>query len=249
MTLPLIILDQVESTNNYAMGLVQHSPLPSGQQPVVHGTAVLTLNQTHGKGQRGKQWFSEAGKNVAVSIILQPDLLSVSQVFLLSMAVAVATAKLVKKYVDDEVSIKWPNDIYWRDRKAAGILIENVLQQNKFRYAVVGIGLNVNQTNFPDMENTPVSLKQITGKEFDPVALAAELRDAVVNQYSSLSNPTHTSSEYRQLLYKKDEVVRLKKNNRVFEAVIKNVTNSGELVVNHGIDEQFSVGEVEWLLK
>ena len=116
---PFIELPTVDSTNNYAMGLV-HAGMAQ------HGTAVFTHDQTKGRGQRSKNWNSEAKSNIAISVIIEPKELSPSQAFMLSKAIAVGTLYFFDSYAQTDVKIKWPNDIYWRDRKAGGILIENV---------------------------------------------------------------------------------------------------------------------------
>jgi BirA family biotin operon repressor/biotin-[acetyl-CoA-carboxylase] ligase len=151
-----------------------------GQDEAQHGMAIFTHEQTAGKGQRGKIWASQKGLNIALSVLLNPYSLSVPDQFRLSVCIAVSTCDLFSIYAGDETKIKWPNDIYWRDRKAGGILIENVIQSSQsaigsWQWAVIGIGLNVNQTDFdPDVPN-PVSLKQITGKIYEPIELAKEL--------------------------------------------------------------------------
>src|SRR5947208_8454478 len=91
-----------------------------------HGAAVFTHQQTRGRGQRNREWLSQGGRNIAMSIVIEPNGLPPLEPFLLSMMTAVAVHDLCSDHLDDEIKIKWPNDIYWRDRKAAGILIENV---------------------------------------------------------------------------------------------------------------------------
>src|SRR6188474_1138078 len=154
------------------MALVHGDILPDGQGEPQHGMAIFSHEQTAGKGQRGKNWASEKGSNIALSILLNPYPLSVPDQFKLSVCIAVSVWDLFSKYAGDETKIKWPNDLYWRDRKAGGILIENVIQssppvsdlvgrqlsvadtkkpiENKWQWAVIGIGININQTNFPD---------------------------------------------------------------------------------------------------
>ena len=138
---PFIELLTVESTNNYAMGLAR-----AGMAQ--HGMVVFTHEQTKGKGQRAKEWLSQTGQNIAMSIIIEPSKLKVSGIFLLSMMTAVALQEFFGNFVADETKIKWPNDIFWRDRKAAGILIENLWQGSEWKFTVIGIGINVNQTDF-----------------------------------------------------------------------------------------------------
>ena len=149
---PFIELPTVESTNNYAMGLVRAAMAQ-------HGTAVFSHEQTKGKGQRNKNWLSSKNQNIAISVIVKPGKLSSSELFVLSMMTAVGVHEFLCRYAGDEVKIKWPNDIYWRDRKAAGILIENIWQAGHWEFAVIGIGINVNQSDFGKLGKKAVSLK------------------------------------------------------------------------------------------
>jgi BirA family biotin operon repressor/biotin-[acetyl-CoA-carboxylase] ligase len=240
--LPFIELPAIDSTNNYAMAVL-HEGMAR------HGMVVFTHHQQKGKGQRNKEWVSGKDMNIALSAVIEPTGLLPSQIFLLSMAIAVAATKLFKSYVSEDLCIKWPNDVYWRDRKAGGILIENVIKGNEWKYAVAGIGLNINQTDFGELNNRAVSLKQITGKSHDPLHLAKELCTCINEVCLNLFNDNKAIvSQYRNLLYKKNERVRLKKGNRVFESIIKDVTLDGRLVVTTSVEEEFSVGEVEWVL-
>lgn len=238
---PFIELQQVESTNNYATGLV-HAGMAQG------GTAVFAHHQTKGKGQRNRDWQSEPGKNIALSVILQPVGLALSQSFLLSMATAIGVHRFFAAYAGSETKVKWPNDLYWRDRKAGGILIDTIVQGSEWRAAIVGIGININQTEFGSLKSKPVSLKQITGKEFAPHLLAKELCRHLENAYSLLHKlPLQVIEIYRQQLYKLNENVRLKQGSRVFDATITDVSSLGELIVQHATEERFNVGELEWV--
>jgi len=238
---PFIELHRVDSTNNYAMGLV-HAGMAQ------HGMAVFSHHQTKGRGQYNKDWVSEAESNIAISVVLEPPL-STSQIFLVSKMAATAALRFFNRYAIDNTSIKWPNDIYWCDRKAGGILIENVIQGAEWKYSVVGIGININQTDFGDLNNKAVSLKQITGNNFDPVSLAKELCDILDTQFDQLTFDLNAvMREYRSNLYKLGQKIKFKKGNRIFEAVMKDVTDTGQLIVQHAVDESFDVGEVEWML-
>lgn len=213
-----------------------------------HGAVVFTHEQTKGKGQRSKEWVSEKDMNIALSILIEPKNLKVSELFLLSMMVAVGVRQFFLNHAE-EIEIKWPNDIYWRDRKAAGILIENVWQGNEWKFAVIGIGINVNQTDFGKLNSKAISLKGITGKHFEPVILAKELCKNLGDKYQLLiSDPSQIIQQYKAHLYKLNEQVKLKKDNRVFEATFTDVTVNGQMVVHHAIEEKFDVGEVEWLI-
>ena len=239
---PFIELLTVESTNNYAMGLAR-----AGMAQ--HGTVVFTHDQTKGKGQRTKEWISQKGQNIAMSVIIEPQNLPVSELFSLSMMTATVVQEFFEKLVEDEVTIKWPNDIYWRDRKAAGILIENLWQGTEWKFAVLGIGINVNQTDFGEVGSRAVSLKQITGKNFELVALAKSLCEIIEEKYRlQFSNPFLIVDQYKKHLYKINRKVTLKKDNHVFEAEFKDVNSQGQMVVQTAMEEKFNVGEVEWLI-
>ncbi|MGZ3850443.1 MAG: biotin--[acetyl-CoA-carboxylase] ligase, partial [Flavisolibacter sp.] len=216
---PFIELPTVDSTNNYAMGLV-HAGMAQ------HGMAVFTHDQTKGKGQRGKNWASQAGNNIALSVILEPKGLHTAQVFLLSKALALGALEFFNSLVREPGRIKWPNDLYWRDRKAGGILIENLIQGGEWRFAVAGIGLNLNQTDFGELDKKAVSVKQITGKEGDPLSLSRELcRYLETSYHQLLENPQAIAAAYQAHLYKRGEKARFKKDNRQFEATVRRVTD------------------------
>jgi BirA family transcriptional regulator, biotin operon repressor / biotin---[acetyl-CoA-carboxylase] ligase len=241
---PFIELQSVDSTNNYALDLI-HEGLAQA------GTAFFAYDQVKGKGQREKIWKTEKGSNIVLSLILEPKNLKLSQQFHLSACIAISVHEFFAKYAGDETRIKWPNDLYWRDRKAAGILIENVISTSgNWQWAVVGVGININQTSFADSLTNPVSLKQITGKNFDPVLLAKELCIIVNDNYFKLLNEGQQSilETYNRFLYKKDETVKLKKDNRVFEVQIKEVSPEGKLKTLHAIEEEFDFGGIEWIL-
>jgi BirA family transcriptional regulator, biotin operon repressor / biotin---[acetyl-CoA-carboxylase] ligase len=238
---PFIELLTVESTNNYAMGLARAAMAQ-------HGTAVFTHEQTKGKGQRMKEWVSSKRLNLALSVMVAPTQLGRLPLFSLSRMAAVAARELVSDYVKNDVTIKWPNDIYWRDRKAAGILIENIWQGGEWHLSVLGIGLNVNQTDFGELGTRAVSLKQITGNHFEPLTLAKELCSLIEIKYQLLcSNPSAIEDQYKSHLYKLNQQVKLRKDRRVFEALFTDVNSNGQMVIHNGM-EAFNVGEVEWLI-
>jgi len=252
---PFIELQSIDSTNKYAMGLIHRDILPDGHGEAQHGMAIFSHEQTAGKGQRGKNWVSEKDANIALSILLNPFPLSIPDQFKLSVCIAISTWDLFSKYIADEAKIKWPNDLYWRDRKAGGILIENIIKSSQsavgsWQWSIIGIGININQSVFdPDLPN-PVSLRQITGKNFEPIELAKELCSIIEKNYQLLiaGNFETLFNKYQTHLYKKDEKVKLKKGTRVFETIIKGVSEMGQLITQHSIEERFEFGEVEWII-
>ena len=239
----LIILDEVDSTNNYAMARV-HEGLTK------HGDTYFTHAQTNGKGQRGKSWQTGKGQNIALSIVLEPEGLQVAQQFRLSVAVSLACFDFFSKYAGDETKIKWPNDIYWCDRKAGGILIENIIKGSNWHFAVIGIGININQTAFDDSLPNPVSLKQITGQTYEPAALARELSYDVLSMFNTLIEEGFDAmlSSYNAVLYKRDAAVKLKQGSRVFNCTVKEVNRYGQLITEGAMPGVFDFGEVEWII-
>jgi BirA family biotin operon repressor/biotin-[acetyl-CoA-carboxylase] ligase len=238
---PFIELRSVDSTNNYATALA-HEGMAR------HGTAVFAHRQTKGRGQRSKEWVTGEGNNIALSLVLEPSSLPTSRLFSLSMAVAIGVHDFFRSHAGEGTAIKWPNDIYWRDRKAAGILIENQIQGGAWKFAVAGTGINVNQTDFGELQQRAVSLKQITGKDYDPVELAKDLCAFIDSSYQLLhGSPEKLVEEYHSRLYKLNEAVRFKKESRVFQGIVRGVTPNGQLIVRHALEELFEVGEVEWL--
>lgn len=239
----LKILQQTDSTNNYAMQLIRNGTAK-------HAMAVAALEQTAGKGQRGKSWLAQPGKNIALSVIIKTDNLKPAQQFLLSMAVAMAAYEFIKKYAGAEIAIKWPNDLYWRNKKAGGILIENVYNGSKWKWAVAGIGINVNQTSFGSSLPNPVSLKQITEREFDIEKITAELYEKILYRVDKLAEQPAEKllKEYNRRLYCLHEEVKLKKGSFTFKTTITGVTAHGQLLTKDAIERCFDFGEVEWLL-
>jgi BirA family transcriptional regulator, biotin operon repressor / biotin---[acetyl-CoA-carboxylase] ligase len=237
------ILHSVDSTNNYAMAKVR-----AGMAK--HGMAFAAIEQTDGKGQRGKTWQTQPGQNIAMSLILKTDMLRADEQFYLSMLVALAANDFLKKYLPNETFIKWPNDLYWRDRKAGGVLIETVFNGAAWKWAVVGIGINVNQTRFHKSLPNPVSLKQITLQTYDVIELAKLLHHLIMKRMDLLTtkSPDKIVKEYNRHLYKLNEKVKLKKSSAVFETTIKSVSLQGQLHTLDSMERQFDFGEVEWVL-
>ena len=233
----------VSSTNIYAMQQVQ-------QGLAAHGNTYFAYEQTAGKGQRGKSWNAEAGKNILMSTVLNTESITLYNQFGVSIAVALAAHHIFSKYAGDETKIKWPNDIYWRDRKAAGILIENIIRGNQWLWAIAGVGININQTSFDTSLSNAVSLKQITGREQDVISMAKELSQQIVFHFQQFVNGKFYEllQQYNSLLYKKDETIKLKKANAVFECVVKAVNLHGELEVDGALQPSYKHDEAEWII-
>ncbi|MCH5715466.1 biotin--[acetyl-CoA-carboxylase] ligase [Niabella hibiscisoli] len=208
---PVIELLSIDSTNNYALSRLKQSNLTERQETLQHGSAVFAHEQYAGKGQRGKTWQSKKGENVHLSVMLNPEKIGLHQQFLLIALVALAVRTVFERYAKSDILIKWPNDIYFGDRKACGILIENIISGRDWKWAVAGIGININQVEFPEVtDRQPVSLRQITGKSFDCLPIAEEVRAELLFQYNNI-DPLKLMAAYNHFLYKKMKRFFLKK--------------------------------------
>ncbi len=238
------IFDIVDSTNNYAMGKIHEGSWR-------HGNACFSFEQTAGKGTRGKHWQSNKSENILLSIVVDTSILGISQQFYLSAVAALGCYDLLFKYAKENIKIKWPNDLFWNDRKAAGILIENVIKGDKWQWAVIGIGMNINQTTFIDGLVKRVSLKQITGKTFDLVELAEELYLNFFDRYELLIKKKYNEiiEEYNYHLFHLNQKTQLKKGPVIFESIITGVSSDGKLHTKDVVDRSFDFNEVQWILK
>ncbi|MFT4061997.1 MAG: biotin--[acetyl-CoA-carboxylase] ligase [Edaphocola sp.] len=235
---------RIDSTNNYAMQLVDDGLAR-------HGMVVQAGHQTSGRGQRGNSWQNDAG-NVMMSLVVRPVMLAEQQ-FALSMLVACTIAKYLQNlYQQWQVAIKWPNDIYINDKKACGLLIENIFRGMQWSWAVVGIGLNVNQTNFPaDMPNA-TSLAAASGLRYDLLETVTDLRSGILNAVN-LWKPTNfegLQATYNALLFEKNQIrkFRLRDSGRQFDAAVLEVDADGRLLLlTHTGVQAFQSGMLDWL--
>lgn len=238
-------LDQVDSTNSFAMGILKG-------MPVEEGVVITTAKQTRGRGQRGNTWESEPGKNITCSIILKPTFLDPSLQFDLTRAASLALSDVIADLLPErDIRIKWPNDIYVDGKKIAGILIENVLISNRINYAVVGIGLNVNQTEFSASGTGATSLKLLGQVEFDLNNLLRMICAAVEVRYLQLraGKTEQLRAEYFNRLFMANIVTRYTDFTKVFDAKILEVTKEGFLVLEltDGSLRRFAMKEVGWV--
>lgn len=237
----ILVLEKVDSTNNYAMALIQRAE-------ATNGNAVFAMEQTNGKGRRGKWWNSHIGDNIILSITAQMQWLPVSKQFELSVAAALGCHDFVSKYNPSTTSIKWPNDIFINDSKAGGILIENLIKGTLWQWAVIGIGININQVDFEKYNLPPISLKQITGNDYNVLKMAEELHALVLKRIDELKSGEFSKmlEEYNENLYGKGRLAKLKKQNIVFETKIVGVSDAGQLITNDALERRFNFDEVEF---
>lgn len=242
---PLIHISETNSTNNYLQSLCS-------KQKVEELTVVVADFQTSGRGQRGNSWESDSGKNLLFSIVIFPEFLEARRQFLISQIISLAIKEELDTYTTD-ISIKWPNDIYWKEKKICGILIENDLMGRNISQSIAGIGININQETFHSFAPNPVSLRQITGKEFDLFEILKNIVLRIQSYYSLLKkgNTESIVCQYEMSLFRKEGMHRFKDANGKFLARIICVEPEGRLILE---DEKlnkrgYMFKEVEYLLK
>lgn len=240
----LTILQEVDSTNNYANRLIMTDSAEDG-------AVVLAHYQKKGKGQSGNHWESEAGKNILASVILFPTFLPADQQFYLSKVTSLALLDFFKPEINN-ISIKWPNDIYVENNKIAGILIENSVKGNFMNTSILGMGININQHQFSAGIPNPVSLKQITGKSYDIEKLLHHLLKHLFNWYEKLKQHQlqEIDDKYLLNLYRLNQWSRFKKEEQVFEARIFGIDEIGRLLLEDrkGFHHSFMFKEVEFII-
>lgn len=195
----MVFVNETDSTNSYIKQVAADS---KGETLV-----VWTDFQTAGRGCGTNSWESEPGKNLTFSIMVRPQHIAPRDQFILSMAHAVALKRTLSQYIDD-VRVKWPNDIYWRDSKLCGTLIETTLEAQHIKTCIIGTGINVNQQVFRSDAPNPVSLCQILGHEMDRETIlhrVAELTDELVSQAAD-GGAEAIRDEYRSALYRRGEI-------------------------------------------
>lgn len=182
---PLIELSTIDSTNIYAMAQIKAGLAKSG-------SCYTADFQTNGKGQHGRVWESTKGQNLLCSYILELNTLDALKNWTpadqigFSAAIALGARAFFAAFAGSETKIKKPNDIYFSDRKAGGILIENIVRGQEWTWAVIGIGMNINQTEFsPEALNSvssnPISLQEITNQSWDLKKMQQHLSEALNN--------------------------------------------------------------------
>lgn len=243
---PLIHISETNSTNSYLQAL------RSEQQEIAEFTTVVADFQTSGRGQRGNSWESEPGKNLLFSFVLFPEFLEARRQFLISQIVSLAIKEELDTYTTD-ISIKWPNDIYWKDKKICGTLIENDLMGRNISQSISGIGINVNQEVFHSSAPNPISLQQITGKQYDIFGILRNIMLGVQSYYERLRNDDteFIASRYEKALFRKEGMHRYKDADGEFLARIVCVEPEGKLILEDDAQRKrgYMFKEIEYILK
>lgn len=250
----MIHVDECESTNDlmreqaHQESDAEPSAYSGETEPLLVG---CTEYQTKGRGQGTNTWESERGKNLLFTIMCRPVWVPVAGQFVISEAVALAVRDALATYADG-FTIKWPNDIYWNDRKICGMLLENTLGNRHIKYCLAGIGVNVNQDEFHSDAPNPVSLKQILGKDTDRQVLLDNIVNRVSNNLNMLRNCEYASigSLYTSWLYRVHGFYPYRDNEGTFEAAIVEVEDDGHLVLRDKEDNmrRYAFKEIEFVL-
>ena len=193
------------------------------------GLVVASNYQTSGNGQRGNSWESSIGDNLLISIVIEPNIPAKDQ-FLLSKCVALALYDLLALYTD-HVNIKWPNDILVGKQKIAGILIQNILKGNEITHSVIGVGLNVNQTEFKTYSPQATSLNLLLNIRFDISKIQKELLKCLEERIKQLRSGVDQEKEYLSALFLNNEVAAFESEGQKFMGIIKGVSQSGKLQI------------------
>lgn len=245
--IPIERVEEATSTNDYMAQLCRENRAQEFY-------TVVAESQSAGKGQRGNSWESEAGKNLTFSTVLYPTALEAKKQFYLSMLTAVSVVDALGKYTDG-FSIKWPNDIYWRDKKIAGILIENELQGKYITQSIIGIGLNVNQEEFHSDAPNPVSLKQIVGAEVNRQELLFKILHSIVASYRLLEENFDQMSGtlnimYLRSLYRRNGYYPYRDAGGTFKAQFDRLEPDGHIRLQdeQGKMRRYAFKEVEYIL-
>lgn len=230
--------NSLDSTNNVAL-----SRLPD----IPSGTVIAAREQTAGRGQRGNTWFTEPGKNLTFSIVLKPEGLAAGDAHLLNYLASVAVAEFLEGH-GVSCCIKWPNDIYIGRKKICGILVENSLSGGCVAASVIGIGININQTQFPQLANA-TSLSLVTGREY----VLEDCLEAFMAVFESLQNRLEDLPEaYTSRLFQKGVQARYMdylRGNEEFTGTILGVSRDGRLIIHDGaVERLYRFKEVGYIL-
>ncbi|NNC83358.1 MAG: biotin--[acetyl-CoA-carboxylase] ligase [Flavobacteriales bacterium] len=226
---PCIYLSNVESTNNY---LADHPDLDS----LTEGTAILTYDQRDGRGQFGKKWSMRSGKDIAISVLLRPDLTN-KRAFYFNKAICVGVSKCLESLLNMEVKVKWPNDVFVYGRKIAGILVEPSWSGNRCRQAIVGVGLNVNSET-ADRPFPAISILEVLDEESALSHVVDALVDQLERSYDLFRSGRLDAieNEYQSRLMGRGEKVPYREGQKIGIAKLIRVDDTGRIILE--TDEQ-----------
>ena len=239
MKTKIIRLEEIDSTNRYLKNYREE-----GDEEMIVAVADY---QSAGKGQGTHTWESEKGKNLLFSIKVYPHWIPVRRQFVLSMAGALAVKDALDSYVEN-ITLKWPNDVYWNDKKISGTLIENTIGSKGIKSCVFGIGLNANQLVFHSDAPNPVSLAQILGHEVDRDEVLKKILDGFEKYYELLRRADYmdVSGIYHLSLYRRKGFHPYRDADGEFEGALVEVEDDGHLILHdrQGRIRSYAFGEI-----
>ena len=240
----IIKVSAIDSTNSYLRKM-------SNEEFVKDYTIIVTDEQKKGRGQMGTIWSSEKGKNLMFSVFKELNPLSIHDSFFVSVATSLSIVKALKESNIPYLKIKWPNDILSENNKVCGILIENVIKNNQLSSCIIGVGLNVNQTEFKKLPKAS-SLNLITGKYFNLDELLTNITNQLKHYFGRLENGELTSlkKEYEDLLFRKNKPSTFKNaKGNMFSGIIKGISDFGKLnvLLEDEITKEFDLKEITLL--
>ena len=237
----LIKLNATDSTNNYLKQLILERTLDDF-------SVVVANHQTNGRGQRGSSWLSEKDKNLTFSVLKRNISIVANQQFLLNILVSLSIVKSLEGFNIPKLAIKWPNDILSDHHKISGILIENLIKNKQIEYAIIGIGLNVNQVKFEGLSKVS-SLKNIMPLAVDKDELLTKIIDKLKMYFKlySENGSEFLNSEYESYLFRKDKPSTFSSHdNSLFTGIIRGVSASGKLCVQmEDFNKEFDLKELK----
>jgi BirA family transcriptional regulator, biotin operon repressor / biotin---[acetyl-CoA-carboxylase] ligase len=237
----IIELGQVDSTNLYAENLLRSGSIPEG-------TVIWAHDQAEGRGQDSNTWESEPGKNLTMSLVLHPEFVPIENQFMLNKVVSLGTLDFIRELIPgSRCSLKWPNDLYAGDRKLGGILIRNAVCGNVMESSIVGIGININQEKFSDALPNPVSIKILTGREFEIKSALNGLCNSLNTRYLQLrTGKSHDiDTAYLENLLGFGTWRNYSKGEEIIEGRIKGVSRFGHLLLETRKDHLLSFDHKE----
>ena len=234
MKTKIIKLEETSSTNDYLSSLAKTSATDDDDI-----TVVTAEKQTAGRGQGSNSWESEAGQNLLFSILVRPRRVPVVRQFILSEAGALAVRDTLCSYVDD-ISLKWPNDVYWKDYKISGTLIENRVRGRVLSDCILGTGININQKKFVSDAPNPISLSLILGHEVPRDKVLDKVVENFTRYYSMVQRGSYDeiSSIYHASLYRRKGMHLFKDRKGLFKAKIERVDDDGRLILRDSAGKQ-----------
>lgn len=223
----LVKLSEVDSTNTFLRKAL------SNTTPLAEGTVIMADHQFAGRGQQNNTWEAEKGKNLTISILFKPRFITVAQQFYLNKAVSLGINDCLRAIIGDACKIKWPNDIYYKNEKLGGLLIENIVAGAQLKASIVGIGINVNQQVFELSAGNATSLSKILQQDYPLNNLLRQLCKSIEDRYLQLrNNELHRlNDDYLTRLFQLNEVHRYLIGKNTYNGTIKGVTQDGSLLL------------------